>query len=207
MSSNPGSTDKKEQDHTLSSLNLIDFDAIPEPTPTAAVIQSQQIVPYSEGGNVSAPTSTNEMASNISKVNSMDFLLFELSSPSNAPSGGTSERPLEGASPSFINEGSLTLASTTNTSLDPNYVGTNASPVKDAPALPQVGSHAIVTVSQAQKLPAVYQNLSVPVPPGNGSSTYLQTSSGQSLDMKVHKCCNMFCSGIEKKLFEDSIVL
>lgn len=182
----------------MNSLNLIDFDANPEPAATTEVVPSQQIVPYGEGGNVSAPTSTNEMASNIPKVNSTDFLLFELSNPSIAPSGGTSEQPLEGASPSFINEGSMntdmtmTPASTTNTSLDPNYVG----------------SHAIATVSQAQQLPTMYQNLSVPVPPGNGSSTYLQTSSsGQSLDKKVHKCCNMFCSGIEKRFFEAIVLL
>lgn len=189
-----GSTDKKEQDHIVNSLNLIDFDANPEPPDSTAEVQSQQIVPYSEGGNISASASTNEMATNAPNVDSTEFLLFELSDPSIAPSGSTSEGALEGDTPSHINEGSLntevtmTLASTTNISLDPNYVGTNASLVKDAPALPQVGNRSIVTVSQVQ-LPTMYQNLTLAVPPGNDSSTSLQTSSsGQSLDKQP------FCS-------------
>ncbi|XP_052209481.1 uncharacterized protein LOC127812928 [Diospyros lotus] len=157
VSTDPGSIYEKSPEHKgVNSSCLIDFGTDPEPPNPAAEQQLQQTALSTDGGNGSSVQSS----SNASNLNSLEFMLFGLSTPAAGPvdityeAPGKANAPLAAAVVSSNIEGPTLTASTAN---PPPAVSSATSIVEMAPIRPNCSNNSSATVSDGLQLAIVPQ--------------------------------------------------
>ncbi|KAK9946133.1 hypothetical protein M0R45_011610 [Rubus argutus] len=174
MSSHDGNAVEHEKENLES---LIDFNTDPRPSHDAAKSQPQQTPPLNNDSNwASFESSTKEKASQLPKPDTLESLLFELSTPTSVPAITASEAPSNDDAPStactnnmpaggvapdapaeqmlslFDTVGASTYSSiSTSVPVQPSDAG----PVQ---ALPTSGGDTSVRVTDAQQLPSTQQD-------------------------------------------------
>lgn len=174
MSSHDGNAVEHEKENLES---LIDFNTDPRPSHDAAKSQPQQTPPLNNDSNwASFESYTKEKASQVPKPDTLESLLFELSTPTSVPAITASEAPSNDDAPSTACTNNMpaagvapdapaeqmlslfdTVGASTSSSISTSVpvLPSDAGPVQ---ALPTSGGDTSVRVTDAQQLPSTQQD-------------------------------------------------
>ncbi|CAK9186639.1 unnamed protein product [Ilex paraguariensis] len=178
-----GSVDRRSgENKSVNSSSLIDFMADSEP-PAAAASQTPQMVRSVDVGNSSIGSSAMEKASKAPNMNSLEYLLFELSAPAPAPAGIMPEASTSSETPSSTSVASSNCVndtitgSTINTPVVPSNEGVpTASRVGNEQVVPSSSEAPVVKKTDEQQLPTMQQHQPSAVPGGDSGHTAQQST-------------------------------